>query len=255
MGDKTRISWSERTFNPWYGCRHVSPGCDNCYAESMLNRMHGKGFFDTIRRSKTWNDPLRWQKEAAGANRVDLVFTCSLSDFFIQEADEWRPAIWGTIKRTPNLIYQILTKRPQLIAKRLPTDWGTGYRNVWLGVSVENKQFLKRMDVLRDVPAQVRFVSAEPLLEDICPELSKHVDGFHQIITGGESGNGSDLFRPMDQEWARRILRVCRKNDIAFFFKQSAARRTEMGTQLDGQTYYEYPAAYYKYEAKGGLFQ
>ena len=248
MGDTTRISWANRTLNFWVGCRHVSLGCDRCYAEALINRLRGPGAFDTITKTKTWGDARRWQKEAQEKGEYDLVFTCSLSDFFIQQADAWRPDAWKIIKGTPNLVYQILTKRPELIERRLPPDWGVGgYHNVWLGVSVENKQFLKRMAVLQKIPAHVRFVSAEPLIEDICPELSRHVDGFHQIIVGGESGNGTKLFRPMNPEWARRILKVCRNNGIAFWYKQSAAIRTEMGTQLDGRVFQEYPAQYYEY--------
>lgn len=271
MGDKTRISWANRTWNPWIGCRHVSAECDHCYAEVMINRLRdtkeqrapeykGPHAFDTVTRTKTWNDPRRWQKEAAAAKRFDLVFTCSLSDFFIQQADLWRPEIWRIIRETPNLIYQILTKRPELIARRLPPDWGIGYRNVWLGVSVGIKKSLKRMDVLRGIPAHVRFVSAEPLIEDICPDLERHVDGFHQIIIGGESGNASNDFRMMDHEWARRIIRVCRKNDISVWFKQSSAQRTEMGIEIAEQAgalpqkIQEYPKAYYEYRAEG-LFQ
>ena len=247
MGETTRISWANRTWNPFIGCRSVSPACDACYARAMINRLRGPGAFDTITRTKTWNDPKRWQKEAVAANRFDLVFTCSLSDFFIQQADQWRPDIWKIIKDTPNLIYQILTKRPELIERRLPPDWGTGYANCWMGVSVETKKYLNRMDVLRKIPAKVRFVSAEPLLEDICPDLEKHIDGFHQIIVGGESGNNSENFRPMDHEWARRILGVCRNNDVAFWFKQSAAKKTEMGIELDGKKIQEYPSVYAHY--------
>lgn len=228
----------------------MSPACDHCYAEALINRHRGDGAFDTVVRSKTWRDPYNWQRKAEAANRVDLVFTCSLSDFFIQDADEWRPEIWETIKATPNLIYQILTKRPELVPRRLPPDWGFGYKNCWLGVSVESRKFLRRMTSLKRVPAAVRFVSAEPLLEDITPELEHYIEGFDQIIVGGESGNGSNLFRPMDRQWARRILNICRARDIAFFYKQSAAIRTEMGTQLDGITYHEYPKAYYEYSPR-----
>jgi protein gp37 len=217
----------------------------------MVNRLRGPGAFDTVKRTKTWGDAKRWQKECEKAGRHDLVFTCSLSDFFIQQADEWRPEVWNIIRDTPNLIYQILTKRPELIERRLPPDWGSsGYPNCWLGVSVESKTYLKRMDVLRKIPVPVRFVSAEPLLEDICPELEEHLDGFHQMLVGGESGNNSDLYRPMDFQWARNILQVCRRRGVAYWFKQSAARRTEMGTTLDGQTVQEYPKAYYEYGAK-----
>jgi protein gp37 len=267
MGETTRISWANRTLNFWIGCRHVSPECDHCYAESMINRLRdtpaqkakdykGPHAFDVVTKTKTWGDARRWQREAAKENRFDLVFTCSLSDFFIQQADEWRPEAWYIIKSTPNLIYQILTKRPELIERRLPPDWGpNGYPNVWLGTSVGLKKTLKRLDVLRKIPAAARFVSAEPLLEDICPDLEEHVEGIHQIIVGGESGNNSELFRFMDHEWARRILKVCRRNGIAFFFKQSSAIKTEMGTQLDGVVYHEFPSVYSDYgKQKNRLF-
>lgn len=265
MGESTRISWANKTLNFWIGCRHVSEECDNCYAEAMINRLRdtdkqkapnykGPHAFDVVTRTKTWGDARRWQKLAEAASRYDLVFTCSLSDFFIQDADEWRPEVWRIIKSTPNLIYQILTKRPDLIEARLPPDWGVnGYKNCWLGTSVGTKKALRRMDVLREIPAHVRFVSMEPLLEDVCPDLNNHIDGFHQIIVGGESGNNSDIFRFMDHDWARRILKICRRHHIAFWFKQSSATRTELGTmiaEVKGETpkvIQEFPSAYYDY--------
>ena len=139
------------------------------------------------------------------------------------------------MRRCPNLIFQILTKRPEFISDRLPPDWDEGYPNVWLGVSVENPQFLRRMHILRQIPSQVRFVSAEPLLARL-----GHLDlfGFHWVIVGGESGPG---FRPMDHAWAREIRDQCQREHVAFFFKQSAAIRTEMGTELDGREWKEYP--------------
>jgi protein gp37 len=239
MGDTTKIAWAEHTWNPWVGCHQISPGCANCYAKVLVERW-GKDFAD-VHASKTWRDPFRWQKAAEAAGKHDLVFTCSLSDFFLEEADQWRPEVWQIIKATPNLIYQILTKRPDNIPARLPADWGKGYPNCWLGTSVENKHWLKRMDILREVPARIRFVSAEPLIQDICPELGDHMKGFHWIIVGGESGNGSKDFRPMPTAWARNIRDLCAKRRVAFFFKQSAAVRTEMGTTLDGVTHYNYP--------------
>jgi protein gp37 len=252
LGDTTRISWSNRTQNFWIGCRSVSEGCDRCYARARINKLRGTASdphpFDRIVRTKTWGDPYRWQREAAAAGRIDLVFTCSFSDFFIQQADEWRPAAWAIIKNTPNLIYQILTKRPDLIPARLPPDWRTGYSNVWLGTSVESKKYLPRLNVLRKIPAAARFASLEPLLEDICPDFEQHVEGLHQAIVGGESGNGGSLYRPMDHEWARRILKICRRHGVAFFFKQSAAARTEMGTLLDGKMYHEWPSHYAEYQ-------
>ena len=169
------------------------------------------------------------------------MFTCSLSDFFLPEADEWRPEAWQIIKRCPNLIWQVLTKRPGLIEKRLPPDWGTGYENVWLGVSVEMKQFFWRMDTLRKVPAAVRFISAEPLLEDLMPEFEDKLHGFHQVIVGGMSGNKTANYVKMDLDWARRIRGACRRRGVAFYFKQNSGFTHGLDPQLDGVTHHEYP--------------
>jgi protein gp37 len=213
----------------------------------MINRTRGKGAFDTVVRTKTWNDPIRWQKQAERDGLCDLVFTCSLSDFFIQQADEWRPEIWSIIRRTPNMIYQILTKRPELIAKRLPPDWGSGYRNVWLGTSIGMKKHLRALDALRDVPAYVRFISAEPLLENLMPEFDQSLTGYSWCIIGGESGNNTKNFRPMDHQWVREMFAACKRRKVARFFKQSAAVRTEMGVELDGRLVREYPKQYDDY--------
>ncbi|MCI0722110.1 MAG: phage Gp37/Gp68 family protein [Acidobacteria bacterium] len=243
MADTTAISWTTRTFNPWRGCTKVSPGCDHCYMfTAQRKRQEQTGNFELwnpeiVQRTKTWGDPLRWQRAAEKAGVIETVFTCSWSDWFHNKADAWRPEAWDIIRRCPNLHFQILTKRAERMTRHLPPDWGEGYPNVWLGVSVESKKYLWRMDYLRRCPARVRFISAEPLLEDL--ELTPdQVVGIHQVIVGGESGPG---YRPMDHEWARRILALCRQQRIAYFFKQSAAPRTEMGTKLDGRTYQEYP--------------
>jgi protein gp37 len=239
MGDKTAISWTQHTMNFWRGCKRISPGCARCYMFAQQERVGLDP--NVVTRTKTWADPDRWQRECVKTGKREMVFTCSWSDFFIEDADAWRPEAWAVIKRTPNLTYQILTKRPELITDRLPADWHEGYPNVWLGVSVENKRFLTRMDILREIPAVVRFISAEPLLQDLMPELEQYVEGFSWIIVGGESGNGSSDFRPMPHEWARKIRDLCQRRGIAFFFKQSAAYRTETGTTLDGRQYREYP--------------
>lgn len=239
MGEKTAISWTQHTWNPWRGCKLISPGCAHCYMFAQQERVGLDP--NVVTRTKTWTDPDRWQRGCVQSGRQEMVFTCSWSDFFIEDADPWRPEAWAIIRRTPNLTYQILTKRPELIADRLPADWGEGYSNVWLGVSVENKRFLTRMDTLRKISAVVRFISAEPLLQDLMPELEQHLAGFSWVIVGGESGNGSNDFRPMSHEWARNIRDLCERRGIAFFFKQSAAFRTEMGTTIDGKQYREYP--------------
>jgi protein gp37 len=236
MGETTAISWAKRTWNPWRGCEKVSPGCAHCYMFEAQTR-YGRNPSEIVR-TKTWGDPIRWEREAKQSSRVDLVFTCSWSDFFHPLADAWRDEAWQIIGDTPNLTYQILTKRVENIPDRLPPDWGSGYSNVWLGTSIENRHFCRRRDRLISVPAAVHFISAEPLLEDIADSLNlEHIEW---LIVGGESGPG---YRPMRTEWAKNLLQKSRRSGTAFFFKQSAAPRTEMGTTLDGLTYHEFPQA------------
>jgi len=190
----------------------------------------------TVVRTKTWSDPLKWQREAEAAGRTELVFTCSWSDWFHDDADDWRDEAWALVKRCPNLHFQILTKRAERILDHLPADWGEGYENVWLGVSVEDRRFgLPRIDALRDIPAVVRFLSIEPLLEDLG---QIDLTGIDWVIVGGESGPD---YRPMDHAWARSIRDQCREAGVAYFFKQSAAPRTEMGIELDGQIIRQFP--------------
>src|SRR5690242_8610940 len=133
MGETTGISWTDHTLNFWVGCTKVSPGCTNCYAEHIVEvfpMAKGKGAFRRLERTKTWGDPVKWNRAAAAAGRRELVFTCSMSDFFHEGADEWRAEAWALIKATRNLEYQILTKRPERILSNLPPDWGRkGYPN------------------------------------------------------------------------------------------------------------------------------
>lgn len=234
MSEKTIIAWTERTWNPWRGCTKVSPGCKNCYMFTAQSR-YGRDPSEVVR-TQTWREPFKWQKAAAAAGRTEMVFTCSWSDWFHKDADEWRDEAWDVIKKTPNLEYQILTKRPDRIASHLPADWGKGYPNVWLGVSVENRKHgIPRIDVLRPIPAAIRFLSIEPLLED----LGKiDLRGIDWVIVGGESGPG---WRPMEHAWALSIRDQCDAAKVPLFFKQSAAPRTEMGIELDGQIVRNYP--------------
>jgi protein gp37 len=172
----------------------------------------------TVLKSKTaFAKPYQWKEQA-------LVFTCSWSDFFISDADGWRPEAWEIIKNTQHLQYQILTKRPERIKDHLPWDWEDGYPNVWLGVSGENEELThQRLKVLLQIPAVVRFISAEPLLEEICSDrncnLIKQLDW---VIIGGESGNetGKYRYRPMKQAWVESIISVCKKYNVACFNKQ-----------------------------------
>jgi protein gp37 len=235
MAEKSIISWTDRTWNPWRGCTKISPGCTNCYMFTAQER-YGRDP-KKVERTKTWGDPVRWQKEAAAAGRTDLVFTCSWSDWFHADADAWRDEAWAVIKKCPNLNFQVLTKRSERIADHLPADWGPqGYPNVWLGVSVENKRYgLPRIDHLRTVPAVVRFLSVEPLLEDLG---TVNLTGIDWVLVGGESGPG---YRHMDHAWAISLRDQCKAAGVAFHFKQSSAPRTEMGVELEGRIIREYP--------------
>jgi protein gp37 len=256
MSDTTKISWTDHTWNPWHGCTKISPGCAHCYMYTAKER-YGQDP-SIVRRSKsTFRDPLRWEEEAEAKGVKQRVFTCSWSDFFHETADPWRAEAWEIIRRCPNLHFQILTKRPERIANQLPgktprnldaidmaaavTDLTFTRRtwpwdNVWLGTSVENPKYLWRIEELLKIPARVHYISAEPLLAPL--DLSPYIKGLDWVIVGGESGPG---FRPMDHAWARDIRDQCLAAGVAFFFKQSSAPRTEMGTTLDGREWKEYP--------------
>jgi protein gp37 len=240
---KTKLKNVDYTMNFWRGCHKVSEGCAHCYARAQEKRF-GRNF-DEVVRTRTWNDPIKWQREAAKTGEVKKVLTCSISDFFHPGADQWRKEAWAVIRECPNLIWGILTKRPQLIEDRLPCDWGEGYPNVCLGVTVELKKYLWRMDTLRDIPAKARYLMAEPLLEDLMPEIEDHVEGFHQIMAGGETGIG---YRPMDLQWARNLRDLCKQHNIRFYFKQSSARLPQTGMTLDGIEHHEYASAWDTYK-------
>lgn len=242
MGSRTAIAWCNRTWNPWRGCRRITAGCARCYMFTAQER-YGQDP-GVIVRTKTWGDPRKWQREAERLDRTFRIFTCSWSDFFIKEADAWRAEAWELIRDTPRLQYQILTKRPERVCNHLPWNCRAigsaqevgAWKNVWLGVSVENrKQGLPRIDILREVPAAIRFLSIEPLLEDLGPI---DLDGIDWVIVGGESGPD---FRPMRHKWAISIRDQCRAASVPFFFKQSAAARTEMGIELEGEIVREFP--------------
>lgn len=234
MSDQTNIAWTESTWNPWYGCTKVSAGCDNCYMFRQM-RQYGRDP-EVVTRSKTkFAEPLRWTSPRR-------VFTCSWSDWFHKDADAWRDEAWDVIRATPQHTYQILTKRPGRIARHLPADWGDGYPNVWLGVSVENQEQSFRVGQLKAIPARVRFISAEPLLASLTfrwadwqpwaaygPNTNEldSLRGIHWLIVGGESGpNGAR--RDMALEWASALQDECRRAGVAFFFKQRSGSKSEL---------------------------
>lgn len=237
MGERTGIEWATATWNPWMGCHKVSPGCKFCYAERDMNRFGRE--FTTVRRSTTtFRDPLKWAK-AGRLAPGSRIFTCSFSDWFIEEADPWRGEAWDVIRRTPKFTYLILTKRSERIAECLPKDWGEGYPNVWLIVSAENQEYYdKRTAHLQHIPAKVRGISAEPLLGPII------LGDFYPdwIITGGESGNAPRVSSP---EWFRSMRNQALASGIPFFHKQNGGPRKINGSwggrEIDGKTWNEFP--------------
>ena len=236
MGVKTAISWTSHTWNPWRGCKKVSPGCANCY---MFRDQYRYGLDPTVvtrTKPQVWNQLKKWQK--AAKDTKEMVFTCSWSDWFIEAADEWRPEAWELVKACPNMVMQILTKRPELIKDRLPPDWGDGYDNVGLGVSVENKDYLGRIEELIKHPAKVHFVSAEPLIGSLKGINLKDIEW---LIAGGESGPN---FRPMKEEWAIDLRDKCAEKGVSFFYKQGSSLLPGKDNTLAGQIYEDWPPSW-----------
>lgn len=222
MAEDTKIQWTDNTWNPWRGCDKVSPGCSNCYMFRDQKRYGNDPTVVVRTKDATFNKPLTWHKNLAPGEKL-RVFTCSWSDWFHKDADAWRDEAWDIIRRTPNLIYQILTKRPSLIDSRLPKDWGDGYDNVWLGVSAEDQEwFDRRWRLLCGVPSKVHFVSYEPALGPVSVDkyLKNPKNGFSApdwIIVGGESGSGA---RPFDPAWAQTLIEESKVHDFKVFVKQ-----------------------------------
>lgn len=232
MGKSTGIQWTDATFNPWWGCAKVSPGCDHCYAETFARRYgHDVWGIGTPRRffgTRHWHEPEAWNAAAEREGKRRRVFCASMADVFEDRADLEPPRrqLWALIDRTPHLDWQLLTKRPQNIERMLPERWWHGFpENVWLGASVEDQANVKRARWLRSQPGAVRFLSCEPLIGPLTMDLWADVligpdDGdptIDWVIVGGESGPRA---RPMHEDWVRAIVSTCRLNGVAVFVKQ-----------------------------------
>jgi protein gp37 len=239
MSDGSAIEWTDATWNPVRGCVKVSPGCKHCYAQTFAERWrgipdhpYGQGF-DLRLVPEKLEDPLRWRKSRR-------VFVNSMSDLFQDGVPvDFIARVFATMARAGWHTYQLLTKRAERmreVVNRLPSPL-IDLPHVWLGVSVENRKHgLPRIDDLRHTRAAVRFLSVEPLLEDLGPF---DLTGIHWVIVGGESGPGA---RPMQPEWVRSIRRQCREQRVPFFFKQwGGVQKGKHGRLLDGRTYDEFP--------------
>lgn len=233
MGKTTNIPWCDATWNPWIGCHKVSSGCKNCYMFREVKRFGQDP--ENIRKSVTmFNAPLKW------SNEKKRIFVCSWSDFFIEEADQWRDEAWNIIKMTPDNRYIILTKRIENVSSRLPKDWDNGYPNVILMVSTENEEmFYRRVPKLLDIPARARGISAEPLLGNI--DMGMFAGYLDWVIAGGESG-ANGLARKDNLDWYRELRQQCIINNVPFFLKQfwSNDKLLKM-PELDGVKWMEFP--------------
>lgn len=242
---ESSIEWTDATWNPTAGCSVFSPGCTNCYAMRMAARLEAMGmqkYTGLTRRSgarSKWTGEVRLDETALEApfkwKKPRRVFVNSMSDLFHERLEfEAIARVWEVMAATPQHTYQILTKRSRRMrefASCLPM-----LPNIWLGVSVENSSYLDRIDDLRWTPAQVRFLSFEPLIGSVgSPDLG----GIHWAIVGGESGPGA---REMREEWVDAVLAACRANGTAFFFKQwGGHNKKATGRLLHGRTWDEYP--------------
>jgi protein gp37 len=279
---ETAIEWATHVWNPVTGCSRVSPGCAHCYALSYAARLKamgqakyqrdggrgsGPGFGVTLHEDEL-AAPLRWRKPRR-------VFVNSMSDLFHEEIpDEFIARVFAVMAASQRHTFQVLTKRPERMATLLTRDfheqvcraaWEICERhdltlsycfplpNIWLGVSIENRRFVGRADLLRETPAAVRFISAEPLLGPLLhrgnramndprwPDRQLDLSGIDWLIVGGESGPGH---RPMRSEWVRDLHDATRASGTAFFFKQWGGNTPKAGgRQLDGRTWDELPVA------------
>lgn len=289
MAENSKIEWTHHTFNPWRGCTKVSPGCANCYAETMAKRKPavlgewGPNGTRIVASESMWRQPIKWNRDAEKAGERRRVFCASMADVFEdrEELIEPRRRLWRLILDTPYLDWLLLTKRPENFDKLYPVKNGVG--SVWLGVSVEDQQRAdERIPILLQTAAAVRFLSVEPLLGEINLDplwvgwgvagydhgrgkvliahrssptmLSQKIPAIDWTIVGGESGPQA---RPCNVEWIRSIVDECREARIPCFVKQLGSRPYErelslwpVGTSLDGDGFGNYFAALR--DSKGG---
>jgi protein gp37 len=245
VSDRSGIEWTEATWNPVTGCSKVSPGCAHCYAETLSRRFgrttkpwtpeHARE--NVVAHADRLGQPIRWR-------RPRMIFVNSMSDLFHELVPvDFVRGVFDVMTSTERHTFQVLTKRPERalsIADAL--EWP---QNVWLGVSIENSRFTYRADVLREVPAAVHFISAEPLLGSLFESgprrMPLELAGIDWLIAGGEAGYG---YRPVHAEWVRELREACAALGVPFFFKQWGGRTSKSGgRELDGREWSEMPAA------------
>lgn len=240
MSAQSAIEWTDATWNPVRGCTKISPGCAHCYAETFAERFRGvpghpyEQGFDLRLVPEKLLEPLRWPQSR-------MIFVNSMGDLFHEEVpDDYIEAVASVMQRANWHTYQVLTKRSKRLRDLLRTKLRAAAKasHIWWGVSVENRRVgLPRVRDLQQATAQMRFLSVEPLLEDLG---RLPLSGLNWVIVGGESGAGA---RPIEKDWVVAIQRQCRAAGVPFFFKQwGGVRKAEAGRKLHGRTYDEFPS-------------
>lgn len=240
MGKDSKIGWTHHTMKFWWECDKVSDECRLCYIDGIMRRAGFPPFRGPLR-TVNWKGPFGWNRQAVAAGERHRVLTCSMSDFFHSGADPWRAEAWEVIRQCEHLDWLVLTKRPELALERLRADWGDGYPNVWLGVTCGCSNSLWRVEQFREIPARVKFVSAEPLLQAI--DFHPYLGWLDWIITGCERA-AKGKRRPMDIDWVRDVDRQCQEAGVAHYFKQAYADEKGVPSEeplLDGQVTQRFP--------------
>lgn len=242
---QSSIEWTEMTWNPVTGCNKISAGCKYCYAEVMAKRLKAMGVekyqneFKLTLHEDELSTPDTWKKPK-------IVFVNSMSDLFHEDVPiEFIQKVFGVMKKNPQHVFQILTKRADVLQYYDAEGWLDWTHNIWMGVSVENQKVVNRIDALRLTGARTKFLSCEPL---IGPLHNLNLQGIDWVIVGGESGRKP---RPMKEEWATNIKDQCNQANVAFFFKQwGGTNKKKAGRELDGRTWDEMPERMLEYNNK-----
>jgi protein gp37 len=233
---QTHIEWTEMTWNPVTGCSKVSDGCKYCYAESFAKRLQGMGVekyqngFNLTLHHDTLREPFKWKKPR-------VVFVNSMSDLFHKDIPlEYIQQVFSVMRQNPQHVFQVLTKRSDILRYYDNEGWLQWLHNIWMGVTIENERTMSRIDLLRKTGARVKFLSCEPLLG---PLRDLNLEGIDWVIVGGESGRNA---RPLSEEWVIDIREQCTAANVPFFFKQwGGINKKAAGRLLEGRVYDEKP--------------
>ena len=230
----TKIEWTDATWNPWSGCREVSPGCEHCYARVIAEKFSGKSFpngFALTLRPHRYKEPLTWKKPM-------MVFVNSMTDMFFKDVpDSVLRTVWDTMVEADWHTFQILTKRPHRAVYKVRQLGLEMPPHIWLGVSTENQVFLdNRLPPLLETGTSVPWISAEPLLGPL--DLGRFAEDLKWVVDGGESG---PLRRQASESWFREIRDQCIEHGIPYFHKQGSAAKPGRDRMLDGRTWDEWP--------------